>query len=138
LVELIGIEPSVYLTDMALELIGARDGYIFPSPKKVSRQASLHCADDKPISQNSMAMSLRRNILGASDGKRRKGLAGRKKHQAKRRQELPPRPANRIGVEFFRPHDLRRTVLTGLAKLKVSYEVRERVVNSTFAGRKNL
>ena len=31
-------------------------------------------------------------------------------------------------MEFFRPHDLRRTAITGMARLKVISEVRERVV----------
>lgn len=106
----------VYLTDTALELIGEGKGYIFPSPKK------------DHIDVNAMALSLRRNILGAGDGKKVKGLAGRKKHQAKKKLENPAL-VNRIGIEHFRPHDLRRTVLTCLARLKVPYEVRERVVN---------
>lgn len=106
----------VYLTDTALELVGEVKGFIFPSPKK------------EHIDVNAMALSLRRNILGTGDGKKVKGLAGRKKHQAKKKLENPS-PVNRVGIDHFTPHDLRRTVLTGLAKLKVQYEVRERIVN---------
>lgn len=40
-----------------------------------------------------------------------------------------PPPVNRIGIEHFRPHDLRRTAITGMAKLRVPREERERVVN---------
>lgn len=113
-----GNDHRVFLTDLALELIGTGEGYVFSSPK----EGGGH------IAENAMAMSLRRNILGASNGKPAKGLAGRKKHAAKRKLENPP-PINRIGVEHFVPHDLRRTVLTNLAKMKVPYEVRERIVN---------
>jgi integrase len=110
----------VYLTDMALDLIGAipSDGYIFPSPKNAAQ----------PIAGNAMALSLRRNILGADPGYPVKGEGGRNKKQAAKKAENPP-PTNRIGVEHFRPHDLRRTVLTGMARLKIPREHRERVVN---------
>lgn len=110
----------VYLTDMALDLIGAipSDGYIFPSPKNAAQ----------PIAENAMALSLRRNILGADPGYPVKGEGGRNKKQAAKKAENPP-PTNRIGVEHFRPHDLRRTVLTGMARLKIPRENRERVVN---------
>ena len=110
----------VYLTDMALDLIGAipNDGYIFPSPKNTTQ----------PIAENAMALSLRRNILAADPGYPVKGEAGRNKKQAAKKAENPP-PANRIGVEHFRPHDLRRTVVTGMARLRIPRESRERVVN---------
>lgn len=120
-----GKPHRVYLTDLALDLIGTGKGFIFPSPKCKDIKGKVI---DRPISENAMALNLRRNILGAKDGKKVKGLAGRKKLQAKKKIETPS-PINRIGVEFFRPHDLRRTVLTGLARLKVPYEVRERIVN---------
>jgi len=107
----------VYLTDTALELIGTGDGYIFPSP-----------TGDGPIHANALALNLRRNILGASPGKRVKGLEGRKKHQAKKKIEAPP-PINRVGVDHFVPHDLRRTGYTRMASIKVPEEIRERVVN---------
>ena len=115
----------VYLTDLALGLIGdpPADGYIFPSPKPAEKPI-----DVKHIDVSAMAMSLRRNILGADPGYPVKGEAGRNKKQAAKKTENPP-PINRIGIEFFRPHDLRRTVVTGMAKLKIPRESRERVVN---------
>lgn len=113
-----GIPNRVYLTDLALALIGPdRDGYIFPNPKGTGH-----------ISENALAMSLRRNILGASAGKVVKGEKGRNKKQARKKAENPL-PVNRIGVEHFRPHDLRRTAITDMAKIKIPFEDRERVVN---------
>ena len=106
----------VYLTDTALALIDEGKEYIFPSPK-----------GKKPISENALAMSLRRNIQGAPDGRKVKGKAGRKKKYAELK-EAQPISKNRMGINFFRPHDLRRTAVTGMARMKIAYEVRERVV----------
>ncbi|WP_225072743.1 site-specific integrase [Desulfuromonas sp. CSMB_57] len=107
----------VYLSDLAMELLGEGEGYLFPSP-----------AGGKPIAENALALSLRRNILGKNVVKKTKGLAGRKRHYAARKAEMPV-VINRIGVDHFVPHDLRRTFLTGLARLRVAFEVRERIVN---------
>lgn len=117
-------EHRVYLTEEALVLIGNGKGLIFPSPKKHDPPRPA-----EPIDVNAMALTLRRNILGAGNhDKRIKGTAGRKKaYAAKKAAE--PAVVNRIGVEHFTPHDLRRTFVTGLARLRVAYEVRERVVN---------
>lgn len=114
----------VYLTDLALELIGTipEDGYIFPSPTNEKKGTNNH------IAGNALAMSLRRNILGANPGYPVKGAAGRNKKQAARKEENST-PVNRIGVEHFRPHDLRRTTVTGMARLRIPRESRERVVN---------
>ena len=113
----------VYLTDLALELIGTipQNGFIFPSPKNADRKTNQH------IATNALALALRRNILGAHPNKV-KGKKGRNKKQAIRKAENPL-PVNRIGIEHFRPHDLRRTTITGMAKLRVPREDRERVVN---------
>ena len=121
-----GKEHRVYLTKEALELVGEGKGFIFPSPKTDGTPKTA-----KPIDVNAMALTLRRNILGAGNhDKRIKGATGRKKaYAAKKAAE--PAVVNRIGVEHFTPHDLRRTFVTGLARLRVAYEVRERVVNHT-------
>lgn len=100
----------VYLTDKALELIGKRKGYIFASNSKRGH-----------ISTNALAVALRRNIQGASSV----SLKTRKKKP----MTEPQPPANRIGIDFFRPHDLRRTVVTGMARIGIIWETRERVVN---------
>ncbi|MEZ4601438.1 MAG: site-specific integrase [Syntrophotaleaceae bacterium] len=109
----------VYLTDLALSLIGTVPdcGFIFPSPKD----------DGQHMAGNALALSLRRNILGGHADKV-KGAEGRNKKQAAHKAENPP-PANRIGIEHFRPHDLRRSAVTGMAKLRIPREDRERVVN---------
>ena len=93
-----------------------RQRYIFPSPK-----------GKKPISENALAMSLRRDVQGAPNGRKVKGKARRKKNYAELK-EAQTISKNRMGINFFRPHDLRRTAVTGMARMKIAYEVRERVV----------
>ncbi len=108
----------VYLSDLALEIVGNSQGYIFSGKM------------DSPIVVCSISQSLRRNILGESNGKKPKGLSGRNKKQAQKKIEST-KTINRFGIKYFRPHDLRRTAYTGMAALKVPYEHRERVVNHT-------
>jgi integrase len=119
-----GKEHRVYLSKEALELVGEGKGFIFPSPKTDATPKTA-----KPIAVNAMALTLRRNILGAGNhDKRIKGATGRKKvYAAKKAAE--PAIVNRVGVEHFTPHDLRRTFVTGLSRIRVPYEVRERIVN---------
>ena len=93
----------VYLTDLALELIGPlelkdsktgekkKKGYIFPCP---------HKEKEKPIMEGAMGHALRSNC-----------------------------EAKKITIDRFTPHDLRRTAVTHLARLKVPLEWRERIVN---------
>ena len=66
-----------------------------------------------------------------------KGQAYLKKRTATKRgpykKKVVDTPAekNRIGIEPFTPHDLRRTATTLMAKAKVLREYRERVLNHT-------
>ena len=106
----------VYLTDLAVELIGDLKGrtYLFPSPPTAKEPEK-----DQPIGEKAMACSLRRNIKGQIYG--RKG----------KRKLIKEEPANlnRLGVEHFTPHDLRRTAVGLMSKCGVEYEHRERVLN---------
>lgn len=116
-------QHRVYLTDMALEALGDLEGkeFIFPAP----------LGKEGPISANALSFALRRNIKGQSvvtdKVKRRKGQAYRRGPY----KTTPSPETNRIGVEHFAPHDLRRTAATLMASAKVPYEVRERVLNHT-------
>lgn len=84
----------VYLTAMALELIGSvTEGFIFPCP---------HKKKIKPISPNAVAHAVRNNLEWeefVEDG----GLEVR----------------NLLGIAKFTPHDLRRTAATGMSHLGV-------------------
>lgn len=123
----------VYLTDLALDLIGniKGRGYIFPSPlntdnlteKKKKNKAQVNTADEKKIDthigEKALTCALRRNI---------KGQAYRHKIKQKALKALPENP-NRLGVEHFTPHDLRRTATTLMAQCGVIHEHRERVAS---------
>lgn len=114
----------VYLTDTALSLIGNLEGrgYVFPSGR----------GGDGCITVGALSYAIRRNIKGQSvvtdKVKRRKGETYKRgAYNTKQSVE----GANRIGIEMFAPHDLRRTAHTFMTGEKVQYEVREKVVNHT-------
>jgi integrase len=102
----------VYLTDTALELIGdtTGKGYIFPCP---------HGAKQQPIDTRALAHAVRRNLQWPvlHNGKPIYNKEGK------------PVTENRLGVDQFTPHDLRRTATTLMAKCKIGLEHRERVLN---------
>jgi integrase len=112
----------VYLTDTALKLIGSLKmidkesgkevdkGYIFPCP---------HSKKAKPIDTRALAHAVRRNLMWPvlKNGKPVKDDKGKLVTE------------NRIGIEGFTPHDLRRTATTLMAKCKIIREHRERVLN---------
>lgn len=121
-----GKAHRVYLTKIALELIGDKKGFIFESPKTDKND------NPQPIDEKGLARALRRNIKGENylqdKVKRRKGKEYvRGAYKAK---PLPEEP-NRLGVEHFTPHDLRRTATSLMAAAKVIREHRERVLNHT-------
>lgn len=106
-----GKEHRVYLTDTALELIGDADGYVFPT-----RLRDRDC----PMDEKALPCSLRRNIRGVEV----KGKPGKK-------STPNPEQPNRIGVDFFTPHDLRRTAATRMAEMGITEEIIGHVLNHT-------
>ncbi len=112
----------VYLTDTALELIGSLKkidpktrkevdkAYIFPCP---------HGNKEQPIDTRALAHAVRRNLNWPllHNGKPIYDKDGKRVTE------------NRLGVEPFTPHDLRRTATTLMAKCKIIKEHRERVLN---------
>ena len=122
----------VYLTDTALELIGDTKGkdYIFPAVKKVDENEVEK--ETGSMNEKALAFALRRNIKGQSiikdKVKRRKGTEY-KRGPYKAVKQPATDNVNRIGVEAFTPHDLRRTAATLMAAIKIPFETRERVLN---------
>jgi integrase len=112
----------VYLTDTALELIGSLKvinndtgqeedkGYIFPCP---------HSTKLQPIDTRALAHAIRRNL----------NWPVLHKGQPIYDKDKKPITENRLGVDPFTPHDLRRTATTLMAKCKIIKEHRERVLN---------
>lgn len=131
-------EHRVYLSDTVLELIGDYKGrgYIFPARKvAVPKSTDAKDAEEHHATENSLAFALRRNIKGQSvktdKTKRRKGTEY--KRGPYKTEVTTPDDPNRIGIDMFSPHDLRRTAATLMAAIKVPFESRERVLNHTLS-----
>jgi len=129
-----GKPHRVYLTQTTRSLIEGAEGYVFPAPIRKKKESEGE-ATKKPISEGALPTALRRNLTGQSfrndKVKRRKG-EGYKRGPYKSKA-LPEDP-NRIGIDPFTPHDLRRTMATGLAKLRISDEVIDAVLNHAKPG----
>lgn len=113
----------VYLTETALELIGQTEGigYIFPSPR--SAEATKHKIL-KPIEVNAIAHVIRRNsaVSVLVNGEQTFDKSGK------------PITENKLGVDDFTPHDLRRTAATCMSQLGFMDEVIDAVLNHTKQG----
>jgi len=123
-----GKAHRVYLTDSALELIGPLNvadpetgeakpkGYIFPTPIREK---------DHPIGDTALPVAVRRNLaipLTDKDGTPFYTADGK------------PATENRLGVDHFTPHDLRRTAATFMAEAGEMDEVIDAVLNHAKGG----
>lgn len=113
------LRHRVYLSELALELIGKKEGFIFESPR---------CDEEEEIYQaidvNAMATAVRRNCPtdccnDCTTCQDKECL----------KDERPLAEKNKWGIPFFRPHDLRRTASTHMARLKIPFEYREAILN---------
>jgi len=100
-------EHRVYLTNTALELLGDATDYIFPS----GRGKRGH------ISENALSQSINRGYLTDEVIK----VVGKKNIKARKEPYF--------GMNPWSPHDLRRTARTNMARVGVSDEVGEEVLN---------
>ena len=100
-------EHRVYLTDTALELIGDEKGYIFPSESGKRGHVSV----------NSLSQSINRGYLTDEVVK----VVGTRKIKARKDPYF--------GMKPWSPHDLRRTARTNMARVGVSDEIGEEVMN---------
>ncbi len=115
-----GQEHRVYLTDTALELIGGVTvineetgekvprGYIFPCP---------HKNKDQPIDSHALPVAVRRNLAFVIIGK-----SGKKQ------------TVNKLEVDQFTPHDLRRTAATFMGSMGFMDEIIDAVLNHVKQG----
>lgn len=119
-------QHRVFLTQTALDLIGPLEvqdadtgemkskGYIFPCP---------HKDKDKAIEEHAMGVAVRRCFKWPLKDKKGKQLFG---------ADGKPATENLFGdMEQWKPHDLRRTAATLMAKADILPEHRERVLNHT-------
>lgn len=111
-----GKPHTIYLTDLALELISAKTGYIFESPRPVKPVKENEEPRLKPMDENALARAVRNNCPNNVDA------------------PLDEQVENKLGIEFFRPHDLRRTCATHLAALGFTDEVIDAVLNHVKKG----
>jgi len=121
-----GKTHRVYLTDMALDLIGSLTvtndntgeitpkGYLFKMP---------HC--DKPMESNAIAYAIRRNLAWELKDENGKMLFN---------EDGTPVTQNRMMVAKFTPHDFRRTAATGMGELRFPDEVIDAVLNHVKKG----
>lgn len=112
----------IYLTRAALDLIGPTEGkgYIFPAPFHLGESQ-----EERPIGCNALAVAVGRNLAYPLTDKTGQPLftAGGK-----------PATENRLGIDHFTPHDLRRTAATFMAKNGEMDEVIDAVLNHAKQG----
>lgn len=118
----------VFLTDFALELLGPLEttdpetgktipkGHIFPTPIKKKAQ---------PIGDTALAVALGRNLAYPLMDHKGNPLYT---------EEGKPATENRLGVEHFTSHDLRRTAATFMAQAGELDEVIDAVLNHSKSG----
>lgn len=123
-----GNTHRVYLTDLALKLIGDLSvtdpetgetkprGYIFPCPHKKKVQ---------PTDSHALPVAVRRNLVWPITDKTGKPLYGR---------DGKPATENKLGIDKFTPHDLRRTAATFMAQMGYMDEVIDAVLNHAKQG----
>lgn len=111
-------EHRVYLTDTAVSLIGDTHGksFIFPCP---------HQKKEQPIDSHALPVAVRRNLEWPLTDKNGKPLYG---------DDGKPATENRLNVDKFTPHDLRRTAATFMAGMGYMDEVIDAVLNHVKLG----
>lgn len=97
----------VFLTPLALELIGGKEGYIFESPANPGNDTSGNPLPPKPYEVRTMTHDIKANLP----------------HTPKSKVE------DRLKVAHFTPHDLRRTAATCMAEMGIPGDILDRVQN---------
>jgi integrase len=108
----------IFLTAKALELIGSTDnkGFLFPCPHKKKEQA---------IDSHALAIAVHRNLAWPITDKEGKPLYDKDGVQATQ---------NKLGIDHFTPHDLRRTAATFMAEMGEMDEVIDAILNHSKQG----
>lgn len=118
----------VYLTDMALELIGDKSGFIFESPVTGRFKADGTPRETQPIAVNALAHVVRRSI---EEPKEQPGQQHTVEPvpQEDATQGEPDTIRRKLIMQPWTPHDLRRTCATMLSKLGHLDEIIDVVLN---------
>ena len=106
------------LTATALELIGESTGkaYIFPTP---------HNDVERPVGDTALAVAVGRNLKFPLTDEKGQPLYTKDGKQA---------TVNRIGIDQFTPHDLRRTAATFMSQLGEHDEIIDAILNHAKKG----
>jgi integrase len=114
----------VYLSDMAIEILGKFDGYAFPSPaNKTDEQGNV--IRYTHIDENAVAYAVRRNLKYYQP---RRPIKGDKVKMVKVAEE------RKMDIEHYVPHDLRRTCSTRLAELGYKDELNDAILGHVKTG----
>ncbi|GFO68687.1 integrase [Geomonas limicola] len=97
----------VFLTPLALQLIGTKDGYIFESPADPGRDAAGSPLPAKPYEVRTMTHCIKENLPHTPESK----------------------VEDRLKIAHFTPHDLRRTAATCMAEAGTPGDILDRVQN---------
>jgi len=111
-----GKAHRVFLTPTAKELIGDKKGFIFESPRPIKRTGQEDTP--KPMDVNAVAYAVRRNL----EDPKQNG------------KDAETEVTNKIVMESWTPHDLRRTAATNLSALGYTDEVIDAVLNHVKKG----
>ncbi|TGU75097.1 DUF4102 domain-containing protein [Geomonas terrae] len=96
----------VFLTPLALELIGDKDGYIFESPV-INRDAAGQPLPPKPYEVRTLTHAIKENLPHSPESK----------------------VEDYLKIPHFVPHDLRRTVTSRMAEIGIFEDTIDRVQN---------
>lgn len=114
----------VYLSDLALEMLGDFDGYAFPSPaNKTDENGKI--VRYTHIDENAVAYAVRRNLKNYQP---RRPITGDKVKMVKVAED------RKMEIDHFTPHDLRRTCSTRLAGLGFRDEINDAILGHVKSG----
>ena len=111
-----GSVHRVFLTTLAKELIGGKEGYIFESPRSELLPDGARIVNHMDV--NALAYALRRNLKGY-----KRQRAARTKSDSDTPIMVPVSDEKKIEMVPFTPHDLRRTAATLIAELGFTNEI---------------
>lgn len=116
-----GLAHRVYLTQMALSLLGdtTGKGYVFKTAGK----------EDLPMTELAMNTAIRRHLLWPLKDAKGNPLYNK---------DGKPATENRLGVDHLTPHDLRRTAASGISNIDFIDEHVDALLNHKKAGIKRV
>lgn len=122
-------KQRIYLTDMAIQLIGDSKGKNFIFPSAVTKTDDAGNLIPTHITERAVAYALRRN-LSKHKVKHKVKDKGKVKTVSKTKRKKPFIVAEykKLGIDKFTPHDLRRTCATMLSEIGFLDEIVDAVL----------